>query len=214
MPDVAKHAHTHRPRSEGGTDPIPSSGGFTPTWATVTQFSESITKASGYYRPRFKYLATNDTGIFGNSAVSSSRFNYLTISEGGYYIAHFGVVTDAGSDIWGAFDTELQFVYNDGGDVQFNTGVQLPDFTNSDYSRTQWQHEDDSFTDPLAYRGLWQTYTFHYDPDNPNSDFDFTAPLGVGVTILSAKTANTGLTAQVHVHRIAEPGFTEFDAAD
>jgi hypothetical protein len=211
MPDVVKHGWTHRPRAQGGTDPIEVPSDL--KWATVTQFADTIVKAGGYYRPRFRTLATNDTGIYGNSTVTSDRFDYLTINEGGYYIAHFGVVTSSGSDVWGAFDTEMQLVYSDGGDNQFNTGTGSPDFINSDYSRTQWQHEDDSFTDPLAYRGLWETYTFHYDPSNPQSDIEFLSPLGIGVTILSAKTADTELTAQVHVHRIASAGFTEFDAA-
>lgn len=212
MPDVPKHAWTHRPKAQGGTDPIEVSGGFTPSWATVTQFADLITKAGGYYRARFVTLATNDTSNYDNSAVTSGRFDYLLINDPGYYICHFGIVTGASTDVWGANDTELQLVFDNGGDQQFNTGSGYGDFTNSDYSRTQWQHEDDSFTDPDGYRGLWQTYTFHYDPANPESDLDFTAPLGLGVRAMSDKTADTEFVAQIHVHRISEAGITVFDA--
>lgn len=86
MPDVVKHAWTHRPRSQGGTDPIEVPGA-TPM-AQMSEGQNSRTTGSKLIMT-FGFMWTNDTSVFGYSDVTSSKARFLTIAEDGIYRADF-----------------------------------------------------------------------------------------------------------------------------
>lgn len=211
MAEVVKHAWTHRPRSEGGTDPVPFPE---PTWATATQFDVGVAKTSSWYRPRFQYCATNDPDNYYLSGISAGKADYLYIARPGYYVARFGVVTEGGAThTWGANYAALEPVANIGGsDSHINTAVDgYPDWTGSDYARghEQYTAEYSSVSGEVGHRGLWTEYTFNYDPDNPSlGDLSFENPLGIAVRVVTGKTGTVNMTAQVHVIRICGAGYT------
>lgn len=86
MPDVAKHAWTHRPKSEGGTDPI-SIPALTPVPAAIMVEGLNSRSTGSKLYMTFGGFYTNDTGVFGYSDVTSTKAKFMTILEDGFYRA-------------------------------------------------------------------------------------------------------------------------------
>jgi hypothetical protein len=88
MADVVKHAWTHRPRSQGGTDPIPVSGGPVSAYAdagglqsrTIPADVSPLTNEQMWMTPGGPYEPDS-----GNPA----SFNYIMINQNGWYRADF-----------------------------------------------------------------------------------------------------------------------------
>jgi hypothetical protein len=208
----AMHGWTHRPKAQGGTDPIefPDAGSI--SWAKAWMSSTSISNASSYFRPRFQFLATNDTALFELASISSNAADYLQINGPGYYELLIGVVTSAG---WGANYTNLEGVYAESGtaDFQFNTATDaFTDFTESDYAAGSEQHQDEFYTSPNAHRGLWKMYTFRYQPAAPGaSSLSDEDPLRIALRTTSDAAGPITMTAGLYIKRISDPDYTLTD---
>jgi len=90
MPDVVKHAWTHRPKAQGGTDPIEitvTGGGGLPV-ANMSEGENSRTTGSKL-KMTYGQMWTNDTAVFGYSNVTSGKAKYMTLKEDGVYRAVF-----------------------------------------------------------------------------------------------------------------------------
>ena len=84
MPDVVQHAWTHRPRSEGGTDPIEVTAGSTGL-PTAVGFG-GITTRNLNEMCAFSSIgwAAEHDDVFGYDVVSGSTAKYITFPPGTY----------------------------------------------------------------------------------------------------------------------------------
>jgi hypothetical protein len=148
MPRVVKHAWTHRPRSQGGTDPIEVGGGDLP-WIRLKRLSgtnqtvpDSGTTADTVLFDTVvnNYPATFDTSNFGGQP------SIINILEGGLYIATVRLyctavptlgyelgISGVDWDEWATYSTYVpQFFFSSGvgqgyGEVTFRSGPTFGD---------------------------------------------------------------------------------------
>ena len=83
---VNLHAWTHRPKAQGGTDPIAVAAGPISAIAMAGQRSQSM--SGNLLNLYWDIISTNDPS-FGYSDVVSSRARWVTISTEGMYVAQF-----------------------------------------------------------------------------------------------------------------------------
>jgi hypothetical protein len=206
MPDVVKHGWTHRPRSEGGTDPIPAAAGGL-KWCTTFASAASITPSSGDYFFTHTDLYTNDTAAFEFADISAGRATWLQINTYGYYTCKF---TASQATNWdNAFYTTItpmfEFVSTPA-DLIVNSG-------DADFPLNNFHNDAELNVGETAHKRLWQETSFHWNPADPQSDLDGEDPLKITfrVETVGATAAKT-IQAQMFVVRIAGPGYTNVPA--
>jgi len=93
MSGPAYHGWTHRPRAQGGTDPIdfPASGGL--PVAIGLRGEASFTTSSGALP--FTSISWNDDSLFGYDGVSGSSAKYVTVNQDGVYSLKFTAFWDS-----------------------------------------------------------------------------------------------------------------------
>ena len=204
MTGPAYHGWTHRPKSEGGTDPIPISADL--KWAKATMFDTSTSGTSDRYRVTFDTLGTNDTSLFELGGISGSKANWLQINSGGYYVAIFGMdITSPGG--WGAQNAQLIPLVNVSGDVQLDT--QTDGFADWNIGQfTLANVHPSSLT--TTFSGLEQHVTFNYDPGSA-TDLGSLSPLSLAMRIATADIGAKTLVGGLFVMRIASAGYTLTD---
>lgn len=203
MPDVPKHGWTHRPRSQGGTDPIEieSAGGGCP-WATATMFQASISDSGGYYRAVFDTMATNSPSTY---ELNTDAWG-VEIQVYGYYRAIFGV-DNSTIGAWGANDTMLEpIVEITGTPTEFDTVSDLY----SDWNIMQASRSNEQRSTDVAYNALFQIVTFNYESGVGNGLGD-ESPLKLGLRVLTGQTGAKSISAQIHVERLDDAGYTLTD---
>lgn len=109
MPDVVKHAWTHRPRAQGGTDPIEVEASATPSAVMLDGFTSRTTGSKLYMTFGLFYRNAAASGVFGYSNVTGSKAKFLTISENGIYVA------------WGNMGWNSDFTAGDQPRIVFST---------------------------------------------------------------------------------------------
>lgn len=195
MPDVVKHAWTHRPRSQGGTDPIEfeaTGGGETNITALATTglVSKSVTGTdpidfTAFFRtPGSGY--TTDTG-------DSSDFNYIMLPEEGFYLADFSVFwsTDFGSSTFPYIEPTAVIA----GTPTVLVGGGVPE----QWDSTQgWIGGEQFTTAEMDHHQLvarfWFQYTFaQYDPS-----------FGIGTQIRSSFSGTKTIAGKVAVTRLCD----------
>lgn len=212
MPDVVKHAWTHRPRAEGGTDPIEMPSAT--TWCLASEDLVSIEPVSDIYRTGFTYLthSTNATGDYTLSTPGDGdRSDWLEIHAAGYYHMYCGVVLEA-ANTWGAFDTTLEVVWQKAGvETMLNQWMNWSlMFNNADFNRAkeQFAAEDD-------HRGMWEFLSFYWNPgandvvatDEVWIEDEDPLRLGLRVRCSTGASVTLDMTSQIHLHKIADAGF-------
>lgn len=207
MPDVSKHAWTHRPRSQGGTDPVPFVGDR--VWASASGSNKTYTPSGGKYRPTFDhaYCHPDATSDFAVSTPSVGRSSWLEILNPGYYRCSFYVIQNSAATWSTAGETFLQPLFESGGleaSFQDNLGV-------ADYLGDWYSPRLDVVNGQPGYAGTLATdLTFNYDPANPVSDIDFEAPLKLALLVATfpSDATNLALGCGLFVERISEtPGY-------
>lgn len=200
MPDVPKHAWTHRPRSEGGTDPIvfpESAGGFTPVGMMI---AGETSRASGtkLYVPMDLFW-TNDTSVFGYADVTSGAAKFMSIASPGVYRA-------VGWISWGPF-SGTDFTAGDNPHFVFSTefgGVDgdlvpgLNEYFDSSSSSVDAIWNRQLSGDELQMHGIGGEVIFNFSEDNWGE-----SPIKIGVALYSDNSRTLPFSAQLAVYRIS-----------
>jgi hypothetical protein len=206
----AYHGWTHRPASEGGTDPIPVAAGDL-KWATAVQFDTSTAKSTSWYYADFTDMGTNDTDAF--TLETASFGTALGINTGGIYQLIFGVT--AGSSAWGTNYAAIQPIFDEGGSA---TPLDSEGDFISDYMLTLFNRSSEVFAaeqpaSPPRHRNLFAVMTINYDPPSPPvGNYGFEVPLMLGVRVLTDQTGSVSFQAQISAIRIAAGGYTAVSA--
>ncbi len=206
MPDVVKHAWTHRRRSRGGTDPLLD---FGLVWATAEKGAASVSYSGGFYTPRWQSLATNDVATFTGSGPSGGLFDWVQINEPGYYHV-WSMITNFGAP-WGTEATSIETGYDAGAGAftLLSVGASLADFS-LEFSRAD--QKLDSSDDPNST--LFQFNSFHWQAGN-GDDLGAVNPLKLSTRINSdGDQGAVDLYVLMHIVQIGSPGYTLIDADD
>ena len=216
----AYHGWTHRPASEGGTDPIPSvaAAGWAPKWATAVMFQTSVAKSTSWYYADFTDMGTNDTDMFSLENVAAGKARYLGITGGGVYHCWFGVITrgqtGAGED-WGQNYAALEPIFEEGGTATILNSEtdSTADFEEGFYNRMNQQLLSEAPASQPRQLGLFNFMALHYDPPSPSvGNFGFEVPFKLGVRVVTDQTGSVVFGAQIHVLRVADAGYTAVSA--
>lgn len=213
----AYHGWTHRPKAEGGTDPIPVAASDL-KWATATMFSTATAKSTSWYYASFDQLGTNDTDVFTLEDASGGKAPWLGINAGGLYHCWFGVITAgaSASSAWGVNYAALEPIFEEGGSptiLNSETDVGA-DFEEAFYNRANEQYAAEQPASAPRHRGMFNFMALHYDPPSPDvGNFGFEVPFKLGVRMLTDQTGSVTFTAQIHVVQVAATaGYTLVEA--
>jgi hypothetical protein len=206
MPDVVKHAWTHRPRSEGGTDPIEIPAASDLLWVTASASTEAVPQTSGTYYPfGLDFIYTNGSGDFEAADITSGRAAYLQINTPGYYVLQAQIFKAAGT-FASTNHTWIEPAVEIGGsrgNIVGNEGV-------ADFMGAFWTAGSSIIVGGEGREGLYTTLAFNYDPDNPVSNLDAENPLKVGLNLAqSAGPSSISMAGSIFLYRIASAGYTD-----
>jgi hypothetical protein len=204
MTGPAYHGWTHRPKAQGGTDPIPVESGSL-KWCHAFAGAQSITPSSGDYFFTWNHLYASDSDTFEVSDVTAGRGDWIQINTPGYYIWK---VRAGGGSVWdNGFYTKITTMFN-------MTGVGAADFVvnsgDADWGGDEFNSSSEMFSGETAHKVLYEENAFNWDPANPQSDMDDENPLKVSMRVetVGATTAKT-LQAEMLIVRIADAGYVD-----
>lgn len=201
----AYHGWTHRPASEGGTDPIPVAAASDLIWALATASTVAVADSGNDYRFTFDSLYSNDADAFELSGVSGGRAPWVQLNQSGNYIYKAQIHKE------GIFDntnhTFIEPTYFDGATIADLQGSQgIADFIGV----TPWNAASEVLAGGEAHESLYCELTFNYDPDNPISDLDSASPLKVGLSLaLAGGASSISMSCSVWLLRIAAAGYVD-----
>lgn len=210
MPDVVKHAWTHRPRAQGGTDPIEAGTSFMPSWATASRLANSVSFASNFYRPRLDYLVTNDTDCFELVGNSANLSDYVRINKDGLYHCWFSIQQQTAGTSWGGIYTAIQAVMNVGAaDVDIETQIQTGDFHPSPLNPYSEALLEEDYGPP-SHSALTLFIALDYRAADT-----LTTPLEVACRLIADSGSSFNLITYIHLVRLTDGApVTEIDSAD
>lgn len=187
MTGPAYHGWTHRPKSEGGTDPIPGLSSSGPISLPVAfGFAGQLSRTGTVIQVDFNSISWNDDTVFNFAKVTAGTPNvarYVTVTPGTY-------VVKAEVDFASAFtqNTSIQitcyFPSLDSSDLLANT-VGVDSFTIEQSGI--WNEQ--KTTDEKAHLSLHDEYVFSWTTAGLGED---TLGLGVQLTLASSATKNIG----------------------
>lgn len=190
MPKTVKHGWTHRPRSEGGTDPIEVAAGG-PISALGRAGTQSLS-ATGNLALTFSSVYANDPS-FGVSGVSGGRATYITISEPGFYM-YDGLV------FWDTDWTVGDFPYVEPSASVGGSPTTLIGVSSIDWDDTQGIIYGQQFTAAeMDHHSLAATVYFNFDPVAVGF-----ATIGVGINMRSSATRTKNFGAHIVLTRLGD----------
>lgn len=206
MPDLpAFHGWTHRPKAQGGTDPVdfPAAGG---TWATAYGAAAGIVNDSNDYFVPILQMWTNDTAGYEPGGVSGGEADWLQINTQGFYRAEFSITIQPG-EFESVHIPRITPIFSLGGTpagIQANMGP--ADFPGNRFTSMAEQldgHDEHSM--------LYSMINFNWDPGNTDSgDLNDQDPLQISANLTSVDyTATLTLTLRMYVQRISDAGYTD-----
>jgi hypothetical protein len=210
------HGWTHRPKSEGGTDPIPVVAAGDLKWATAVMFQTATAKSGSWYYPSFTDVGTNDTGIF--TIESAVWGNALGINEGGIYVLFCGQTVLPGSspDVWGTNEASIEPIFEESGAATTleSESDYVTDFMSSLFGRNSMILVSEQPASTPRIPGLNAVLTINYDPPSPSTgNYGFEVPLKLSTRVLANQTGSVTFSAQITAVRIAAtPGYTAVSA--
>lgn len=179
MPDLPKHAWTHRPRSQGGTDPIEvSSGGPV---SAVAHSDVVSTAHSAFTRIEFTQLFISPGSGYAPEGGDPSSYEYVMLPGDGFYMADFQV--QVGTNLFDAGEfprIEASCILSGSPDVLVSTIG--PESWNSE---SGWIGGEQLTTDEMAHRQWVSTFWFNY------TEFELGPSMGLGVSIRSTGGSET-----------------------
>lgn len=197
MPDVVKHAWTHRPRAQGGTDPIESDS-VVPV-GMMNGFESSIATGSKLYFPMNTFY-TNDSTVYGYADVTSSKAKFMTISAPGVYRAA-GYIgwTNASADF--VVGDNPHFVFSTqnvafGTDGDLIPGLNEYHSTDSSAIDAIWNVQREAAG--VDYHSLGGEVIFNFSEANYGE-----TPLHIGVALYSDNSRTKAFFASLAVFRVS-----------
>lgn len=138
-------------------------------------------------------------------SISGGSAAWVQLNEAGYYLVRAAVFLQSAGTFDTGSDNELVITYLEAG-----SGVRIQNGTGpADSSGMMWSDISNQRTGEVGGLALFESLTFNYNPDDPDSDLDFAAPLNLGVSLdVSSNTASRTLGAEIFLVRLAAtPGF-------
>lgn len=203
MPDVDYHGWTHRPKSQGGTDPIEMP---TSTWATFYGAAASITHIDNDYYVPINAMHTNDTAGYELAGISGTEADWLQINTPGFYTAEF-LITVSGGLMLSAHVPRVEPIFSLGG-----TPSSMPNnLANADFVGTRFTAVDQQLSGHDEHSSLWYRIAFHWDPSSPDDgDLSDQDPLQISANLTTLDwTDSLDLLLKGFVQRVSGPGYTE-----
>lgn len=201
MSDVVKHAHTHRPRSQGGTDPIDFPAGGSITWA-LAYGNDNMADAGSTYEFKFAELYSNDSTGY-EAFLVGGDFMFIQINNPGYYEMSVSAVHTSSVFNY-ANDSRLDCSFLQSGltsSITQNMGV-------ADFPGVRFTFADEVLAANDPPGGLYTRIAFNYNPDDPHADLDFEVPLCVGAMFsLAGGPSSIPINTRIFIERIADPGY-------
>lgn len=201
MPDVPKHAWTHRPKALGGTDPIEIPGGA--KWAYAQYSNETHSIVSSRIRLRLHRLFTNAPDLYTLEDQSedtirlgtNSWADYLGIGENGVYeVAMMASMTTR--NVFDGFDTDLEPIWDNGaGDVDIIAASNIVFWTNRIAANAEWRA-----TPEWDHSNLWLRMICQFN----NVAEGVSLPFKIAMRIETAMTGSAAVGAHIWVNRISE----------
>lgn len=195
------HAWKHRPKSQGGTDPIDMPGGI--TWCVAKGFNDLVDAGSDYPWV-FSQLFANDSTTF-EPFIQGGDFTFVQINQPGYYvgkfyIAHGSSTFPTGNDLF----LEPMFLF---GGVRSSMVQNMDD---PDFVGIRFNSPAEQLAAGPARGGLYTELAFNWDPANVTSDFNSENPLCVSGSVALAGGPGT-IPAVYHMWlaRIADEGYVD-----
>ena len=208
MTGPAYHGWTHRPKSEGGTDPIPIAAASDLSWALAGASQVAVADAGAFYSFTFDSLYSNSTTDFESANVTTGRAAWIQINTPGYYEMQASILKPTAFD--NTFHQWIEPTFESGGSVaaiQPNQGV-------ADYIGMFQTQGFEVLVGETAHTGLYTNLTFNWNPDDPNSDMDFENPLKVGLDLaLGGGPGTITMGGLIYLKRIAAAGYTDLSPA-
>lgn len=194
MPDVVKHAWTHRPRSEGGTDPIEIPSASAVPVGMMVSGSTSRTTGSKLYVPMDLFY-TNDPAVFGYADVTAGEAKFMSIGSPGVYraVGWIGWTSDftAGDDPHFVFSTEF-------GGVDGDLVPGLNEYFDSSSSSVDAIWNRQLGTETLDLHGVGGEVIFNFSEANWGE-----TPIKIGVAVYSDVSRTLTFSAQLAVYRVS-----------
>jgi hypothetical protein len=175
MPDVVKHAWTHRPRAQGGTDPIEIPTGTGPISATAASPLTTYTHA-GLTRVDFTTLYRTAGSGYAPQGGDPTDFQFINLPEDGFYLADFVVFWDEGDEFDPSDNPHIVATCHFAG---------TPDQLVASVGAEAWDNEqgwiggEQISADELNHNALVSRFWFNY------TAVDFDPSFGIGVSLLS-----------------------------
>lgn len=192
MPDVVKHGWTHRPRSEGGTDPIELPEASAVPCAVVSEGLNSRTTGAKLYMTfGFMWRNAAAASVFGYSNVTGGKAKFLTVAEDGVYRA-FGKMFWS-TDFTAGDQPRLVFSTNQSGaDGDLINGLDV--YYDEDQSGI-WNEQISA--DDMDHHTVRTTALFNYDAALWGE-----TPLKIGLALYSNNSRTKSFGMQMGIYRL------------
>ena len=203
MPDVPKHAWTHRPKAQGGTDPIPTEVAPTPVGIMLSG-QTSRTTSSKLYIPMDLFW-TNNTAVFGYADVTAAAAKFMTISEPGVYRAVGHIGTPTGSPF--TVGDNPQFVFStEFGGVDGDLVPGLNEYYDDCSTSVEGIWNSLFTAEAIEHRGMRGEVIFNFSEANWGE-----SPIKIGVAVYSDNSRTLPFFAQLAVYQVST-ALMEFEA--
>lgn len=197
MPDVVKHAWTHRPRSQGGTDPIEVGESAPTPVGIMTLGDRSIATGTKLYIPMDLFW-TNDPATFGYADVTSASAKFMTIGTPGVYRAVGIIGWDNSAAGFTAGDEPLFAFSTEFGGVDGDLVPGLNEYLTTDTRGFEGPWNSQMETDSVTNHSVMGEVIFNFSEDNWGE-----TPMRVGLSIYSNNSRTLTFFAQLAIYRLS-----------
>lgn len=188
------HGWTHRPKADGGTDPIPTAS-YVPPTAIATKGLGNVT-LTGYDILTFTSMYATPGGHYTPHGGNPASFQYVDLTAEGCYQADFVV-------FWSTIFTASTFPYieaqcqigGSGGNTLAASVSALWGFNTEE----GWIAGEQFDAGELAHHSLYSRFVFNY------TVADFDPSFGLGVAVRHSATGTKSLGGQIAVTRLGDP---------
>lgn len=164
----------------------------------------TMSDAGPNYLVTFDFLFSNSTTAFTEDTVASGRFQWVSLSEPGYYWLK-GILA-----LSGEYNTNFSridaTVSISGAVADLQSNLSLTDFIGPKFTRVSEQDAGEN-----AHPGYYTEVGFYWNPPDQINDLDFENPLKLGLafTVAGGPATFTLAGADLFITKIAGTGYTQ-----